>query len=130
MLGAAWASIRRRPYEAAMLCGTLFMFAFNLPANYYFAVLALVPALVFRGAATATSMPRRLRDYVALLAFTTFWMFTLIAPELVRDDIIYNFYICVGLAIFLFVWIAAWTESRWDFAGALRLRLRSVTPPT
>jgi hypothetical protein len=131
ILGALSASIRRRPYEAALLGGVIFMFAFNLPANYYFVVLALVPALVFRSAATATAMPRRLRDYLALTAFATFWMFTLIAPKLVGDDIIYNFYICVALAIFLLVWIVAWTESKSDLAAALRLiRPRPVARPT
>jgi hypothetical protein len=129
VLGVVGASLRRRPYEAALLGGVVFMFVFTLPANYYFAVLAMVPALLFRGAATATSMPRRLRDYGALTAFATFWMFTLIAPHMASDDIIYNFYICAALAIFLVVWIAAWTESKWDFAAVVRWMRQLTGPP-
>ncbi len=52
VVGAGCASLRRRPYEAALLCGVVFMFVFNLPANYYYVVLTLVPALLFHSAAT------------------------------------------------------------------------------
>jgi hypothetical protein len=116
VLGTLLASIRRRPYEAALLGGVVFMFAFNLPANYYYVVLALVPALLFRSAATATSMRARLRDYLVLTAFSAFWMLTLIAPYLARDDIVYNYYICSAFAAFLVTWMAVWIESNWEFA--------------
>jgi hypothetical protein len=109
-VGVVFASRHRRPYEAALLGGVVFMFVFNLPANYYYVVLALVPALVFRSAATATSMERRLRDYTVLTAFTAFWMLTLISPYLAPDDIIYNFYICSALGVFLVIWLAAWMK--------------------
>jgi hypothetical protein len=128
IFGTLWASIRRRPYEAAMLSGIVFMFAFNLPANYYYSVIALVPALLFRSAATAPSTPRRLRDFAALTAFSAFWMYTLIAPHLASDDIIYNFYISVSMGLFIVVWIVAWAESRADLAASLR-RLPFIGQP-
>jgi glycosyl transferase family 87 len=118
--GTVVASIRRRPYEAALLGGVVFMFVFSLPANYYFVVLALVPALLFRAAATATSMNRRSRDYAALLTFNVFWMLTLISPYLSSDDIVYDFYICSAFAAFLLIWIAAWIEPQAVTDGVLR----------
>jgi len=48
--GAAAACIKRRPYEASVVLGTVTMFCFNIPANYYYVVLALVPALLVRAA--------------------------------------------------------------------------------
>ena len=53
--GAVLGSIRARPYEAAALFGVIVMFFFNLPANYYYSVLAVVPALLLRRAATRPS---------------------------------------------------------------------------
>jgi hypothetical protein len=107
--GAVLGSIRARPYEAAVLFGVIVMFFFNLPANYYYSVLVLVPALLLQRAATRPG-PQRARDYVALAAFNAFWVGTLVVPHLWRDDIVYDFIICVMLAAFLAIWIAAWVE--------------------
>lgn len=106
----AWAAMRRRPWEAAMLGGIVFMFVFNLPANYYYVIVTPLPALVLRSAATTTSRERRLRDFSVFTAFAAFWMLTLIASHLSGDGIVYDFYICVALLIFLVVWLVAWAE--------------------
>ncbi len=111
--GAVRASIRARPYEAAALCGIVIMFVFNLPANYYYSVLAVVPALLLRRAATHPGRRRRTRDYAALTAFNVFWVGTLVVPHLWGDDIVYDFIICVLLASFLATWIAVWNEGPW-----------------
>jgi hypothetical protein len=105
-------SVKRRPYEAAVLCGVVFMFVFSLPANYYYVVLALVPALLLRGAATAPAPMRRLREYGGLVAFLVFWTFTFLAPFVWNDDIVYDFWICLGLLLFLVAWTAAWLDPR------------------
>jgi hypothetical protein len=107
--GAVLGSIRARPYEAAVLLGVIVMFFFNLPANYYYSILVVVPALLLRRAATRPG-PQRAREYVALAAFNAFWVGTLVVPRLWRDDIVYDFIICVMLAVFLAIWIAAWIE--------------------
>jgi hypothetical protein len=122
MAGAAWASLRRRPYEASVLCGVCAMFFFNIPANYYYVVLALVPALLLRAAMTAPSTQRRLREYAALTAFTLFWLTTLLSSRWSPDDIIYNHLICVALLAFLVIWMALW--GRWP-ARWLRDRARA-----
>jgi hypothetical protein len=112
-LGAGLASARARPYEAALLCGVVFMFAFNLPANYYYVVLAVVPAILLRRAATATTVRRRSREFIALAAFNVFWVCTLVAPHLWGDDIVYDYVISVSLGVFLIVWIAVWLDIPW-----------------
>jgi hypothetical protein len=109
---AALASLRRRPFEASILCGVFAMFFFNIPANYYYVVLALVPALLLRSAMSAPSFGARLRDYVALTAFTIFWMTTLLASRLSGDDIVYNHIICVWLLFFLVAWALLWMLPR------------------
>lgn len=106
--GALLASVRRKPQEAALLVGSVAMFCFSLPANYYYVVLALVPAVLLRGAATAPTAARRVRDWVVLCGFALFWMSTLLAPKMFGDDIVYDHFICVTLLVFLGGWIALW----------------------
>jgi hypothetical protein len=108
--GAALASVRRRPYEASLLCGACAMFFFNIPANYYYVVLALVPAMLLRAAMTAPTRTRRLREYAALMGFTLFWVTTLLSSRWTPDDIVYNHLICVALLLFLVAWIALWIQ--------------------
>jgi hypothetical protein len=106
--GVAYAGIRRRPYEAGLLAGACGMFFFNLPANYYYVILIMVPVLLFHAAATTPSSEARLREYVALTLFNAFWMCTFFASRAVNDAIIYDYYICVALLVFLVAWIATW----------------------
>jgi hypothetical protein len=120
--GAALGSVRRRPYEAALLSGICSMFFFNIPANYYYVVLALVPAILLRAAMTAPTLPRRLSEYAALTGFVAFWMTTLLASRLSNDDIVYNHLICVWLALFLTAWIVLWV---WPAAVPLAGRARA-----
>ena len=101
VVGAAAASLRRRPYESALLFGVVVMFFFNLPANYYYVVLALVPAMLFRSAATAPTVERRTHEYVGLIGFNVFWVVTLIASRVWGDDIVADYWICVALLLFL-----------------------------
>jgi hypothetical protein len=121
--GAIVASARRRPYEAALLVGAVAMFCFSLPANYYYVVLALVPAMLLRAAVTAPTAAARLRDWIVLSGFITFWLSTLLAPQIFRDDIVYNHFICVALLTFLGGWIVAWLP--WQGVLA-KLRARSA----
>jgi hypothetical protein len=105
---AAFAARRRPPHEAALLWGVMFMFVFNIPANYYYVVLTVVPALLFRAAAVATNDAERFRSYIAFSAFNAFWMFTLIASRISNDVLVYNFYICITFTAMLCIWIGAW----------------------
>lgn len=111
LIGAAtvWACAHRRPYEAAILGGVVFMFFFNLPANYYYVILTPIPALLFRAAATAPVAMRRYENLAAFAAFNLFWMFTFVVPRLSPDVIVYNFYLCCAALFFLLAWITAWT---------------------
>jgi hypothetical protein len=120
--GAVVASARRRPHEAALLVGAVAMFCFSLPANYYYVVLALVPAILLRAAVTAPTAQARLRDWIVLSGFIVFWLSTLLAPQVFRDDIVYDHFICVALLTFLGGWIVAWLP--WQGLLA-RLRARS-----
>lgn len=121
--GSALAAVRRRPHEAALVVGTIAMFCFSLPANYYYVVLALVPAMLLRAGATAPTPDRRMREWTAYCAFSLFWISTLLASRLYGDDIIYDHFICVGLLAFYGVWVAAWIP--WEAVlAAVRARSR------
>ncbi|HEY3821574.1 MAG TPA: glycosyltransferase family 87 protein [Polyangiaceae bacterium] len=111
--GALYAGIRRRPYESALLLGIVGMFFFNLPANYYYVVLALVPALLFHAAMTAPSRSRRYGDLGVFVAFVAFWVTTFVAPKHWNDGIVYDYVICLALTIFLGGWILAWADYSW-----------------
>lgn len=127
----AWAASRRRPHEAALLGGVVFMFTFNLPANYYYCILALVPALALRAAATATTSARRWRDFAVYVGFAMFWTFTFLAPLLPGDDITFTHRISTALFAFLVVWLALWSDVKpatWRVWRVLRER-RMVRPP-
>lgn len=108
--GAAVAAMRRRPWEAGLLGGVMFMFTFNLPANYYYAIVTFVPALLLRAAATARTPVAKHRNLVAYAGFSLFWVFTFMAPHIEGDAIIFNFYICAVFFAFLLLWIVAWIE--------------------
>lgn len=126
-VGAVLGSIRARPYEAAILFGVIVMFFFNLPANYYYSVLVVVPALLLRRAATCPRR-RRPREYLAVAAFNAFWAGTIVVPHLWRDDIVYDFIICLMLAAFLAIWMATWIEIP-PFTSPRSLRSRSDREP-
>jgi hypothetical protein len=113
----AWAASRRRPFEAAVLVGVVAMFTFSLPANYYFCILALIPALALRGAATATNARRRWVDFTVFVGFAVFWTFTFLAPLLPGDDITFTFRISTALFAFLVGWAVLWSDpQRFIFA--------------
>jgi hypothetical protein len=109
-VGAVYASLRRRPYESALLCGLVGMFFFSLPANYYYVVLALVPALLLRSAMTAARPERRQHDFAALGTFAAFWIATLVMPRLQTNILVYNHTVSLGLGAFLVFWLAVWLE--------------------
>lgn len=130
-VGAAFAGLRRRPYEAGLLFGVVGMFFFSLPANYYYVVLALVPAVMLYAAMTAPSRPRRLQDYGLFVGFLAFWCLTLLAPRIWNDAIVFDYAICLALALFLGVWIAVWGEHTRTLLGRVAgVRAGAATPVT
>jgi hypothetical protein len=126
---ATLASMRARPHEAALLCGVVAMFFFNLPANYYYVVLALVPAIALRRAATAPGAARRTRDFIVFASFNAFWVTTLVVSRLWADDILYDYVLCIALAAFLVVWIAAWIDRASIRALTTVTRTSPLAPP-
>lgn len=123
-LGAAWAAVRRRPWEAGLLGGVMFMFVFNLPANYYYAIVTFIPAVLVRAAATARTPLARHRNVAAFAGFTLFWVFTYVAPSIEGDAIVFNFYICAVFFAFLLLWVIAWIErDSWPDVRALGMKL-------
>jgi hypothetical protein len=108
----AWAASRRRPHEAALLGGVVFMFTFTLAANYYYCILTLIPALALRAAATATTPARRWRDFAVYVGFATFWTFTFLAPQLPGDDVTFTFRDSTAFFAFLLGWVALWSDVR------------------
>jgi hypothetical protein len=110
--GAAYAGIRRKPYESALLFGLVGMFFFNLPANYYYVVLCLVPALLLRSAATAVVPERRQSDLTVLGVYIVFWVTTLLAPFNAYNDLAYNHTVSLTLGVVIALWIVAWCERK------------------
>jgi len=103
------AGIGRRAYEAAML-GAILVFALSMPANYYYAVVTPIPALLFRAAVEARTREARTKSYLAFVAFSAFWTYQIIAALVTPGAVVYCFWICLALALFFVVWMAAWVE--------------------
>jgi hypothetical protein len=110
--GAIYAGIRRKPYESALLLGVVGMYFFNLPANYYYVVLCLLPALLLRSAATAAVAERRSTDLTVAAVFTVFWVTTLVAPLNAYNDLAYNRTVSLTLGVVIVLWIVAWCERK------------------
>jgi hypothetical protein len=110
--GAAYAGIRRRPHESALLMGIVGMFFFNLPANYYYVVLAVVPAVLLVAAMRARSQAQRGRELAVLGGFYVFWVASLLFPRSMHNVLILNHAICATLLAFLAVWIFGWAARR------------------
>ena len=90
------------------------MFFFNLPANYYYVVISLVPAILLVAAMRARTTPQRWRELAILGGFNVFWVATLVYPrsESMRNILVLNHAICSTLLAFLAVWILAWAARR------------------
>lgn len=84
--------------ESALLVGTTLIFITNLPANYYFVFLSLIPLALY-------SQKQNWRQGLVSLGLFAFLIFTWLAPRLTFDGIVQNFYICCALAIFIIWWI-------------------------
>lgn len=112
--GAVYAGVRRRPYESAMLMGIVGMFFFNLPANYYYVIIALVPAVILVAAIRGRTPAQRWRELAILGAFNVFWVATLLYPRSqgMRNVLVLNHAICATLLAFLAVWILGWASKR------------------
>jgi hypothetical protein len=110
--GAAYAGAHRRPYESALLMGLVGMFFFNLPANYYYVIITLVPALLLVAAMRGRTQALRGRELAVLGAFFVFWIATMFYPHNMRNVLVYNHAICCTLLAFMAVWITAWTARR------------------
>jgi len=110
--GSVYAGIRRKPYESALLLGVVGMYFFNLPANYYYVVLCLLPALLLRSSATAPVAERRSTDLTVATVYAVFWVTTLVAPLNAYNDLAYNRTVSLTLGVVLALWIVAWCERK------------------
>src|SRR5262249_5597059 len=109
-IAAAWAAVGRKPYEAALIVGVVAMFFFEIPANYYYVILVLIPAILLRSATVSPTADRRRSEYAALILFFALWAFTLKASRMWGDDIVYNHWICVAVLIYIDAWLLTWIE--------------------
>lgn len=94
--GAALSSLRQKPEEVALLLGGLILFLFAIPANYYYVYFPLLaPVLLAASGMTSLGL------FIALFCL---WGWTWSARLLSPDDLIQNYYICLGFLLFFMVW--------------------------
>lgn len=88
-----------KPVEYTMLFGCMAVFLLTIPANYYYAMYALIAVTLFHAG-------NRLADSVLLLGFFAMWALCYAIPGLVeRDDIIRNYWFCLTIFCFLLFWL-------------------------
>lgn len=84
--------------EGTMLIGTIAVFLFSIPANYYYVFLTIIPLFFLK------SM-NKTHDFILLLGFIAFWTFARILKIWQPDDIVLVYHLCFALFIFLISWI-------------------------
>jgi hypothetical protein len=97
-LWAAWLCTRIRPTEAALLLGLSVLFWFEMPANYYYAFLCLLPVTLI------ASNQTRLDAWLGV-GFFTFWGSTHLFHSIHRDDIVEFYYVNLAFLGFLLFWL-------------------------
>lgn len=103
-LGAATYVIKNKlPLEeASLLLGGMILFFFEIPANYYYSYMSLIPVVLF-----ANANNKNWRDYFLISLFFLMWaLMNYIPNNITRDDIVYTYYFCVLILIFFLSWVS------------------------
>lgn len=96
LTGAALSSLRQKPEEVALLLGGLILFLFAIPANYYYVYIPLLAPILL-----AASGMMSLALFIVLFVL---WAWTWAVRMLMPDDLVQNYYICLGFLMFYMLW--------------------------
>lgn len=120
---ASWTINKISIEEAGLLLGTLIIFFFQIPANYYYSFLCLVPVILF-------SQVRKDEWQNTALAsvFLLMWGFMYFIPRINRDDIVYTYYFCLILLVYFLFWILLRVVNLKDLAENLN-NLKNIGKP-
>lgn len=98
LLGASVLAARRmKPEESALLFGGLVLFFFSIPANYYYIYFPMVAVVI------AASDKDNIRT-ILISAFFLLWAFLHTVRSITKDDLIQNYYVCLGFLMFFIIW--------------------------
>ena len=89
-------ALRLKPWTAALLVGATGLYFAAMPANYYYAYLAVFAPILYQECPTQTDIARLLGLFALLLGF-------LLAPVCWPDTLTYNAYINLLILLFLFL---------------------------
>jgi hypothetical protein len=95
---ACWSSIRLPLEEATLLIGGLLLFLLMIPANYYYAYLAIVPAVILR---RSTDW----RDRALLAAYFALLAGFYIAKASSPDGLVQNYRANLLVLAFFLLWV-------------------------
>jgi hypothetical protein len=95
---ALWSSLRLPPEESTLLVGGLLLFLFAIPANYYYAYLALILPVIVRPS-------RDWRDHALVAAFCALLSGIYFAVASSGDDIVQNYRANILVLVFFVAWI-------------------------
>ncbi len=97
LICAGFAARRIKPEESALLFGGLMLFFFAIPANYYYIYFPMVAVVI------AASEKNHLRT-ILITTFFALWAFLHSVRNLSNDDLIQNYYVCIGFLVFFVIW--------------------------
>lgn len=84
--------------ESAAMFGGVILFLFAIPANYYYIYFPLISLVIL------TQNYSKFNYFILSLPFIL-WAYTRLALLISNDDLVQNYYICIGFFIFFLLWI-------------------------
>lgn len=83
--------------ESALLFGGLVFFFSSIPANYYYIYFPMIAVVIL---ASGKNTIRTL----LISAFFLLWAFLYTVRSISQDDLVQNYYVCIGFLVFFVVW--------------------------
>lgn len=84
--------------ESALIFGGVILYLFAIPANYYYIYFPLISLVIL------TQNYSKFNYFILSLPFIL-WIYTRLALLISNDDLVQNYYICIGFFIFFLLWI-------------------------
>jgi hypothetical protein len=89
--------------ESALLFGFGILYFFEMPANYYYVFMCLIPVVALTNAKEGGE--NQWKDITLAGIFFIMWAIIYYLPSVIRDNIIYTYYFCYIFLLFFLFWV-------------------------
>jgi hypothetical protein len=99
IIGSLWAARQVPTYEGVMLMSGLILITYFTPAHYYWAFLALIPAVLYQPNLAGK------RPKLLISLFFIYWIAAYLSPRFISDDLLRSVVLGCGLAVYFLIWM-------------------------